>query len=175
MQSSSQHSGRSRQRIVTIGQKGPLMSPGDSDNRVIELAGDVRVDPADLRFSYSRAGGPGGQAVNKLATKVQLRVAVEALKGLGPEVCGRLRDLAGHRLTTSDELLFVADLHRSQLDNKRACLERLQSLVAEAVKVPKTRKKSTPSRAMIRRRLEAKRRQSRKKDARRARPDEESE
>ena len=174
MKSSPQHSGRGGQRIVTIGQKGPLMSPGDSDIRSIELAGDVRVDPADLRFSYSRSGGPGGQAVNKLATKVQLRVAVEALKDLGPEVRRRLRDLAGHRLTTGDELLFVADLHRSQLDNKRACLERLQSLVTDAVKVPKKRKKSTPSRAMIRRRLEAKRRQSQKKDARRARPDEES-
>ncbi len=149
------------------------MSPGDSDIRAIELAGDVRVDPTDLRFSYSRSGGPGGQAVNKLATKVQLRVAVEALKGLGPEVRRRLRDLAGHRLTTGDELLFVADLHRSQLDNKRACLGRLQSLVTDAVKVPKTRKKSRPSASMIRKRLEAKRRHSRKKDERRAKPDEE--
>ena len=76
-------------------------------------------------------------------------------------------------LEIGDELLFVADLHRSQLDNKRACLGRLQSLVTDAVKVPKTRKKSTPSRAMIRRRLEAKRRHSQKKDARRATPDEE--
>ncbi|MHC4414961.1 MAG: alternative ribosome rescue aminoacyl-tRNA hydrolase ArfB [Planctomycetota bacterium] len=135
--------------------------------RAVELAGEVWVDRIDLHFSFSRAGGPGGQAVNKLSTRTQLRVSVEAIVGLTPAARTRLRRRAGQRLTQGDELVFSADTRRSQLDNKRACVQRLRSLVADALAAPKERKPTEPSRAEIEKRLAEKRRLSRKKEARR--------
>ncbi|MHC4826272.1 MAG: alternative ribosome rescue aminoacyl-tRNA hydrolase ArfB, partial [Planctomycetota bacterium] len=119
------------------------------------------------------SGGPGGQVVNKLSTKAGLRVAVESIVGLSPQAAARLRALAGQRLTKGDELILVASTSRSQLDNKRACLERFRALVAEAIDVPKPRKATKPSRASVKRRLADKRRASDKKESRR-RPDEDS-
>ena len=146
--------------------------PGDasppSESRE-DLGHGVWVAPSDLQFTFVRASGPGGQAVNKLSTQAQLRVSMGAIRGLSDRAAGRLRRLAGQRLTKNDELLFQAQAHRSQLDNKRACLQRLRELVADAVKEAKPRKKSRPTRAMIERRLAAKRKQSEKKRRRRAR------
>ena len=135
------------------------------------LAPGVWVRQADLHFTAARSGGPGGQAVNKLNTQVQLRLAVEAIEGLSDRARQRLRRLAGQRLTRNDELVIQAQTHRSQLDNKRACLDRLRALAVEAVSEPKPRKKTRPSRAMIRRRLDAKRRQSEKKTRRKWKPE----
>lgn len=136
-------------------------------NRAVELAGDAWVDPAELRFSFSRAGGPGGQAVNKLSTRAELRLDVEAIVGLSPEARARLRRLGGRRLTAGDELVFSAATYRSQLDNRRACVERLRALVVEALKVPKERKPTRPSRTSVEKRLAQKRRVSGKKGTRR--------
>jgi ribosome-associated protein len=136
-----------------------------------ELAPGVWVERSEMRFAFTRSGGPGGQAVNKLSTQAQLHVAVTAIQGLGERAARRLRRLAGQRLTRDDELVFQAQTHRSQLDNKRACLDRLRQLVIEAMKEPKVRKKSRPTRAMIERRLAAKRRLAEKKrDRRSSRP-----
>lgn len=125
------------------------------------------VDPADLAFAFSRSSGPGGQAVNKLSTKAELRVRIEAIGGLTDRMRDRLRKLAGKRLTRDDELLFAADTMRSQLDNKQACIERLAALVAEAVNLPKPRRPTRPSRAAKERRLAEKRKRGEKKGARR--------
>jgi ribosome-associated protein len=133
-----------------------------------ELGPGVWVAASDLQFTFVRASGPGGQAVNKLSTQAQLRVPIGAIQGLSERAEGRLRRLAGQRLTRNDELIFHAQAHRSQLDNRRACLQRLRELVIEALKESKPRKKTRPTRAMIERRLAAKRRQSEKKRQRRA-------
>ena len=138
----------------------------------VELTAGARVDASDLHFSFSRASGPGGQAVNKLSTRAQLRVSVEAIVGLGPAAQTRLRRLAGRRLTEGDELVLAAAASRSQLDNKRACVKRLGMLVARALEAPKPRKPTRPSRAVIEQRLQEKRRRARKK-ASRQKPQEE--
>lgn len=149
------------------------MSPEPQPSRAVELAPGVWVARKDLRFSFARAGGPGGQAINKLSTKAQLRVSVPAIVGLTPQAILRLRRLAGQRLTLDDELVFAAATHRSQLDNKRACVERLQALVAKAVREPKQRKPTKPSRAKMAKRLEQKRQQSDKKSSRQWQPGDE--
>jgi ribosome-associated protein len=133
----------------------------------------VWVEAGAVRFAFSRSSGPGGQAVNKLSTKAELRVAVESIVGLSPQALARLRTLAGQRLTQGGELVLVASTSRSQLDNKQACLERFRALVAEAIDVPKPRKATRPSRGSVERRLTDKRRASGRKDSRR-RPDEDS-
>jgi ribosome-associated protein len=141
--------------------------PSQPDSRE-ELAPGVWVERSDLQFTFTRSGGPGGQAVNKLSTQAQLRLAVKAIRGLSERAARRLRRLAGQRLTKSDELLIQAQTHRSQLDNKRACLDRLRQLIAAAAREPKVRKKTRPTRAMIEKRLAAKRRQAEKKRDRQA-------
>lgn len=140
-----------------------------ADN-ALELAPGVWIAPGQAKFSFSRSGGPGGQAVNKLSTKAELRVEVEAIAGLSGSTQERLRRLAGRRLTQRDELVFQADTHRSQLDNKRACIDRLRTLVVEALNPPKPRKRKRISRAMVQKRLDTKRRRAKKKTARRWRP-----
>ena len=147
------------------------MTPPMPDNAVELARIDDRpvawADSAALSYAFSRSSGPGGQAVNKLATKAELRVAVTAIAGLTAEMQQRLRTLAGQRLTRDDELVLVAETSRSQLDNKQACLERLRALVTDAVHIPKPRKPTKPTKGSVERRLTDKRRQSKKKDTRR--------
>ncbi|MHC5112979.1 MAG: alternative ribosome rescue aminoacyl-tRNA hydrolase ArfB [Planctomycetota bacterium] len=141
--------------------------PRDQPETVETLAPGVTVARSDLAYSFMRAAGPGGQSVNKVSSAVQLRVAVTAIRGLTEAAARRLRRRAGQRLTRGDEILIHARTHRSQLDNRRACLDRLRELVAASVPEPIPRKKMKPTRAMIRRRLEAKKRLSEKKQRRR--------
>ncbi len=142
-----------------------MTAPGSEG--VLELGPGVTIAAADVAFSFSRSSGPGGQAVNKLCTRAELRVAVEAIAGLSELVRRRLRDLAGRRLNKADEILIVAETERSQLDNRRECVKRLRALVAQAMAVPKKRRPTRPSRSSIEKRLETKRQQSGRKQTRR--------
>lgn len=139
------------------------VSPSEND---IALAPGVRIAPVDVRVSFSRSSGPGGQAVNKLSTKAELRVSLSAIQGLAEPALARLRRLAGQRLTDADELVIHADTHRSQRRNREEAMERFRELVLRAATPPKRRKKTKPSRAVIERRLQAKREQSEKKQRR---------
>jgi ribosome-associated protein len=140
-----------------------------SSENNFEIAPSVYLTKPALRFSFSRSSGPGGQAVNKLSTRAELRVAVKDVRGLPPDAADRLRALAGRRLTQEDEIILHADASRSQLDNKQECLERLRAMVRTALVRPKHRKKKKPTRGMIERRLESKRKSSQKKNFRRTR------
>jgi ribosome-associated protein len=139
--------------------------PPDADG-TITLAPGVTVHPSALNYTFSRSSGPGGQSVNKLNTRAQLRVALADLEGLNEAALRRLRRLAGTRLTVEDELLIAAEDSRSQRRNREACFERLKELVLRAAVPPKVRRKRGISRAQKAKRLEAKRRQSEKKQMR---------
>ena len=75
----------------------------------IELGPGVWTDREQLRFGFSRSSGPGGQNVNKVNTKTELRVAVTALHGMSDRAVGRLRTMAGRKLMADGDLLFSAD------------------------------------------------------------------
>ena len=136
-----------------------------------EIAPGVRVPEAALRFTFTAASGPGGQNVNKRATKAALRIAVSDLP-LSERVRGRVRRLGRGWLTGEDgELLIMADEHRSQRRNKEACLERLRALLVRAMVPPKPRIATRPGRGAIERRLREKREQSQKKNRRRDGPE----
>jgi ribosome-associated protein len=141
----------------------------EADN---ELAPGVRIAPGGLRFAFSRASGPGGQNVNKLSTRAELRVRVDDLIGMDFGAADRLRQFAGKRLTRGDEIVITAGTHRSQMDNKAECVARLRELVIKAMVRPKTRRKTKPSRGAKERRLQSKRVTSEKKAGRRATNDE---
>ena len=126
----------------------------------------VWTDREQLRFGFSRSSGPGGQNVNKVNTKTELRVAIAALHGMSERALGRLRNLAGRKLLPDGDLLLTADKERTQESNRRACLEKLRELIGEAMIEPKVRKKSKPSKGSKKRRLESKKKQGEKKKAR---------
>ncbi|MGN6368629.1 MAG: alternative ribosome rescue aminoacyl-tRNA hydrolase ArfB [Phycisphaerae bacterium] len=131
----------------------------------IELGPGVWTDREQLRFGFSRSSGPGGQNVNKVNTKTELRVALAALHGMNDRALGRLRDLAGRRMVDGD-LLFTADTERTQESNRRACMEKLRALIEQALVEPKKRKKSKPSKGAKLRRLASKKKQGEKKKER---------
>jgi ribosome-associated protein len=118
----------------------------------VRLAPGVHVPEAALRFQFSSSTGPGGQNVNKKATKAQLRVAVVDL-GLPMDAADRLRTLAGAAMIEGDQLLIASDEHRSQGRNKDECVDRLAGLVARAMVRPKKRRPTKPTKGSKTRRL----------------------
>ena len=108
-----------------------------------------------LSESFIAASGPGGQNVNKVATAVQLRLDVYALR-LPVEVFKRLRLLAGSRMTARGELLLTAQRHRTQEANRQDARARLAELLTEAFALPEQRAKSRLNRVGKTARLEGK-------------------
>lgn len=133
----------------------------------VELAPGVYAPAEAIRFAFSRSGGPGGQNVNKLNTKAELWVAVEDLRGLSEDSKHRLRNLAGHRLTTEDFIHIVAEEQRTQEANRAAALLRLRELLVAAKHRPKRRRPTRPTRTSVHRRLEQKKIRGRIKQSRR--------
>jgi ribosome-associated protein len=105
--------------------------------------------------SFIAAAGPGGQNVNKVATAVQLRLDVYALR-LSPEVFHRLKQLAGSRMTARGELVLTARRFRTQEANRADARERLTELLNEAQKLPEKRVKSRLNRVGKEQRLQGK-------------------
>ncbi len=133
----------------------------------IELAPGVRVDESRLRLQYARSSGPGGQNVNKVNTKTEIWVPVDALVGLSEAACGRLKALAGHRLTLGGEIHIAADNHRTQEANRNEVFDRLRELIVKALYEPKARRKRKISKGAKRRRVDAKKRRGEIKSNRR--------
>ena len=104
---------------------------------------------------FLAATGPGGQNVNKVATAVQLRLDVYALR-LSPPVFARLRELAGSRMTGDGALIVTARRFRTQEANRADARERLAELVARAHALPARRVKTRPTKAAKARRMESK-------------------
>lgn len=116
----------------------------------------LQVPEDEYELAWSRAPGPGGQNVNKLATACQLRFRVGSTRLLDEAGRERLRRLAGRRLTQEDELLIDAHRYRTREANRRDALERLAQLVEAASRVPRTRRPTRPTRASKERRIESK-------------------
>jgi ribosome-associated protein len=107
--------------------------------------------------SFIAATGPGGQNVNKVASAVQLRLDVYALR-LPPPVFARLKQLAGTRMTARGELVIAARRFRTQEQNRADARERLRELLEEAERLPEARKKSRLNRIGKTERLASKKR-----------------
>ena len=132
----------------------------------VEIAPGVRIPEAALAFSYSSASGPGGQNVNKRATRAQLRVRLDDIP-ISARARERLARLGSHLVVDDGSLLIACDEYRSQSRNREGCLERLRALVVAAKVPPKPRIRTKPSRGSIERRIESKKRQGARKRLRR--------
>jgi len=131
----------------------------------------VVVPPSALSFRAVRASGPGGQNVNKVSSKVELRVVLDEIQGLEPEQRRRLDTIARGRLDGFGVLVVASQKTRSQLQNLDDAREKVRTLIEASLAAPKPRKATKPSRAARKRRLESKRRQSEKKESRRSSSD----
>gem|GEM_PF-61621 len=118
----------------------------------IRLTLRITIPVSSVSFTFSNSSGPGGQNVNKRATKCQLRIAITALP-LTPAQAARLEGLASMYLTDRGDILISRDEHKSQPRNREACIEQLADLVARACVAPKPRRKTKPTRGSVERRL----------------------
>jgi ribosome-associated protein len=131
----------------------------------------IQINEDEFSWSFVRAGGPGGQNVNKVASKAVLRWDVRSTTSLPDEVKARLEAQQRRRITLEGELIVTSQKYRDQERNRQDCLEKLQAMVLQATVVPKPRKKTRPSRASKERRITAKKRRSQVKRRRQAPPE----
>jgi len=133
----------------------------------------VVVPAAALSLHTSRSSGPGGQNVNKVASKVELRVDLDRIEGLPPEARTRLASLADGRLDAEGRLLVVSQRTRDQHRNLEDAQEKVRALVRRAMVRPRTRRPTRVTAAAKARRLaEKKRRGAHKRGRGAVRPDE---
>ena len=122
----------------------------------IVVTDSVRVPAGALTMRAVRASGPGGQNVNKVASKVDLRVDLGEIEGLADSARERLRGLAGRRLDADGRLQITSQVTRDQTRNLEDAREKVRALVAAAMREPKRRRPSRPTAAARERRIESK-------------------
>ena len=132
-------------------------------------AGKLQSDLDDLRFTFSRSSGPGGQNVNKVNTRVTLLFDLQATTTMSAEQVTRVRRQLPTRIDKSGILRVISSRHRTQRANRQATVERLAELLREVLRIRRVRKKTRPSRAAKLRRVDQKKKRSEKKQRRRYR------
>jgi ribosome-associated protein len=134
---------------------------------LLEITTHCRIPDSEFQWTFVRSGGPGGQNVNKVASKAVLRWDLAGSPSLPAEVKARLRARQHRRVTAEGVLILTSQRFRDQEQNRRDCLDKLRDLVRQAATPPRRRQATRPTRASRERRLHAKERRARTKSARR--------
>lgn len=138
-----------------------------ANNNVVRITNSVAIPMSELRFRFARSSGPGGQHVNRSATQVELLFDLAGSPSLSE--AQRQRALRALKSYTDKRgvLHLVSQAYRSQLRNREEVVERFRRLMRQALRVPKRRRPTRPTRGARERRLAAKRRRSEVKGRRR--------
>ena len=134
---------------------------------MVEVTPHIRIPREELDISFARSGGPGGQNVQKVSSKVLVRWKPAPSPSLPADVKSRLLAQQRHRLTNEGEILVTSQRTRDQGRNLEDCLEKLRELVVRALRPPKPRKATRPTRGSKERRLRAKQARAGRKSSRR--------
>jgi ribosome-associated protein len=134
---------------------------------VLQVTEAIVIPDAELGWTYARSGGPGGQNVNKVASKAVLRWALAASPSVPVAVKDRLRSAHPSYVTTDGELLVTSEKYRDQGRNREDCLAKLAAMIRRAATPPKPRKPTRPTKGSKTRRLAAKKHQAERKAGRR--------
>lgn len=133
---------------------------------MLEITRNLAVPMDELSFTYARSGGPGGQNVNKVSSKVILRWNPGRCAALPADVLARFLQQQRTRLTKEGDLVITSQKTRDQGRNVEDCLEKLRAALLHALQAPKKRKPTKPSRGSKERRLTAKKLHGQRKEGR---------
>ena len=136
--------------------------PGPSTGP-LSLTHPFPIPEAELSWSFARSGGPGGQNVNKVASKAILRWAFADSPSVPDAVKNRLRRAHPAHVTSEGDFLVTSQEYRDQDRNRTRCLDKLAAMLQAAATPPKARVKTKPSRSSQRRRVDGKKIQAAKK------------
>jgi len=143
------------------------MPPGDRETRGLRVRAGLVLPESELHVRRTRSSGPGGQHVNKVATRVELEFDVAASTVLSPQEKERVLAKLANRASSDGVLRIVAQSERSQSRNEAEARRRLAELLERALALPRRRRPTAPTHASRRERLDRKRRQARTKRDRR--------
>jgi ribosome-associated protein len=138
---------------------------------MLDINERIRIPEEEFSWSFVRSGGPGGQNVNKVASKAVLRWNLTASPSVPDDVKDRLRAQQHQRITGDGDLLLTSQRYRDQERNRLDCLEKLRDMLRAAAVPPKARRKTKPTRGARERRLADKRRRASLKASRRGTED----
>ena len=130
---------------------------------MLEITPTLQIPDSEFTWTFARSGGPGGQNVNKVASKALLRWDIAASTALADDVKIRLALQQKRFFTQDGGVIIMSQRYRDQERNRNDCLEKLRAIIVQALAVPKARKKTRPSRGSKRVRVQDKRRHSRDK------------
>jgi len=130
----------------------------------------LQIPLRELEFTYVRSSGPGGQNVNKTATKAEMRWDINATSAIYGIVRDRFLEQNKGKISGEGYFVLKSDKFRDQARNTSDCLEKLKKLLETAFKIPKKRKPTKPTRASVERRIGSKKKNSDKKSSRKYTP-----
>jgi len=137
----------------------------------LEITPALKIPAAELRLSFARSSGPGGQNVNKVSSKAILHFDVERSPSLPPEVRGRFLAQYASRVTTAGEVVIHSEEFRDQPKNIEACYAKLRTMIQSVLRPPKKRRATRPTKGSKVRRLKEKKSRAQIKQGRQFRGD----